>query len=216
MIHLSLDGSKQGGLRILCLGAHSDDIEIGCGGTILRLLETLPEVHVEWVVLSATGVREAEARGSAEAFLSGAASRSIHCMDFEESFFPWHGANIKRFIESLKAFQPDVVFTHGGNDFHQDHRTISKLTWNTFRNHLVLEYEIPKYDGDLGSPNVFLPLTDEVRSKKIALLKQHFGSQRGRHWFDDELFSSLMRLRGMECCSPSRYAEAFYGRKVVL
>jgi LmbE family N-acetylglucosaminyl deacetylase len=216
VINLSLDGSKLGGLRILCLGAHSDDIEIGCGGTMLRLLATLPEVHLGWVVLSAPGVREAEARGSAEAFSSGAASRSIQCFDFEESYFPWHGATIKRSIETLKAFEPDVVFTHARSDLHQDHRVTSELTWNTFRNHLVLEYEIPKYDGDLGSPNVFVPLTEEVCARKIALLKHHFGSQRSKHWFDEQLFSSLTRLRGMECCSPSRHAEAFYGRKVVL
>ena len=202
--------------RILALGCHSDDIEIGCGGTLLTLIESLPSVDVRWVVLSASGDRDAEARSSAESFLQGAASAEVDVHDFRDGFLPYVGGDVKGVFEELKAFAPDLVFTHYSNDRHQDHRLAAELTWNTFRNHLVLEYEIPKYDGDFGSPNVFVGLTRPVAERKVELLLEHFETQRDRRWFTSDLFFAVMRIRGMESNSPSRLAEGFYGRKVVL
>jgi LmbE family N-acetylglucosaminyl deacetylase len=202
--------------RILAIGCHSDDIEIGCGGTILTLIESLPSVEVCWVVLSASGERAGEARRSAEAFLDGAAATEVIVHDYRDGFLPYVGGDVKQVFEDLKAFGPDLVFTHYSNDRHQDHRLASELTWNTFRNHLVLEYEIPKYDGDFGSPNVFVGLTRPVAERKVELLLAHFETQRDRRWFTSDLFFAVMRIRGMESNSPSRLAEGFYGRKVVL
>jgi len=202
--------------RILAIGCHSDDIEIGCGGTLLTLIESLPSVDVRWVVLSASGDRDAEARSSAESFLQGAASAEVDVHDFRDGFLPYVGGDVKGVFEELKAFAPDLVFTHYSNDRHQDHRLAAELTWNTFRNHLVLEYEIPKYDGDFGSPNVFVGLTRPVAERKVELLLEHFETQRDRRWFTSDLFFAVMRIRGMESNSPSRLAEGFYGRKVVL
>ena len=202
--------------RILALGCHSDDIEIGCGGTLLTLIESLPSVDVRWVVLSASGDRDAEARRSAESFLQGAAGAEVDVHDFRDGFLPYVGGDVKGVFEELKAFAPDLVFTHYSNDRHQDHRLAAELTWNTFRNHLVLEYEIPKYDGDFGVPNVFVPLDAETCRRKVDLLMRHFGSQRSKRWFTEDVFFGLMRLRGMESGSSSPFAEAFYGRKRVL
>lgn len=217
MFQLNLANPSQRGCKILCLGAHSDDIEIGCGGTILRLLEAYPEADVRWVVFSATKQRRREAQKSAKAFLKVAKKSTVVLKSFRESFFPSREEGIKDFFESIKSsFAPDVVFTHYRHDLHQDHRVISQLTWNTFRNHLVLEYEIPKYDGDLGVPNTFVPLDGDVCQTKVRYLLTHFESQQGRQWFTEDLFLSLLRLRGMECNSSSRYAEAFYSRKLVL
>ena len=199
--------------KVLCLGAHSDDIEIGCGGTILKLAET--GVECCWVVFSADATRRTEALRSADLFLSNESKRTVTVKDFKESFFPFEGAEIKVFFEQLKQeFTPDVVFTHYRHDLHQDHRVISDLTWNTFRSHLILEYEIPKYDGDLGSPNVFSGLDESLCSRKIQSLMACFETQRQKHWFDEETFRAMMRLRGVEC--GERYAEAFYGRKLLL
>jgi LmbE family N-acetylglucosaminyl deacetylase len=202
--------------RILAIGCHSDDIEIGCGGTILTLIESLPSVEVCWVVLSASGERAGEARRSAGAFLDGAAATEVIVHDYRDGFLPYVGGEVKQVFEDLKAFGPDLVFTHYSNDRHQDHRLAAELTWNTFRNHLVLEYEIPKYDGDFGSPNVFVGLTRPVAERKVELLLAHFETQRDRRWFTSDLFFAVMRIRGMESNSPSRLAEGFYGRKVVL
>jgi LmbE family N-acetylglucosaminyl deacetylase len=202
--------------RILAIGCHSDDVEIGCGGTILTLIKSLPSVEVCWVVLSASGERAGEARRSAEAFLDGAAATEVIVHDYRDGFLPYVGGDVKQVFEDLKAFGPDLVFTHYSNDRHQDHRLASELTWNTFRNHLVLEYEIPKYDGDFGSPNVFVGLTRPVAERKVELLLAHFETQRDRRWFTSDLFFAVMRIRGMESNSPSRLAEGFYGRKVVL
>ncbi len=204
----------RGTLRILAIGCHSDDVEIGCGGTILSLLEARPDVHLTWVVLSATGARAAEARASATAFLSGAASTDVRVYEFRESFLPWVGAEAKEAFEELKDVTPDLVFTHTRHDLHQDHRLACELTWNTFRDHLILEYEIPKYDGDLGAPNVFVPLAGHIVERKVSLLREHFVSQSGKHWFDDELFRGLVRVRGMEAATT--YAEAFTCRKIML
>lgn len=201
---------------VLCLGAHSDDIEIGCGGTLLELLATHPKLTVWWVVFTADGKRKAEATASARSFLKGAGKSKIIVKQFRNGFFPHEGARIKEFFEQLKRqVQPDAVFTHERNDRHQDHRVISDLTWNTFRNHLILEYEIPKYDGGLGSPNFFVPVSETSCREKTQRLIEFFGTQRDKHWFSEDLFLGLMRLRGIESASPTRYAEAFHCRKMV-
>jgi len=202
---------------VLCLGAHCDDIEIGCGGTILKLLETHGRVICHWVVFSSDARRAAEAKQSADLFLATAKSKHIEIDKFRQSFFPYIGAKLKERFERLKdEVSPDVVFTPYWRDMHQDHRLISELTWNTFRDHLILEYEIPKYDGDFGSPNVFVPLDRSTCRAKIQYILQCFPSQKARQWFDSETFWSVLRLRGMESNAESRYAEAFYGRKLLL
>ena len=216
MNRLKLEKQGTGPLEVLCLGAHSDDIEIGCGGAILSLIEQYPDSRFHWVVFSASGVREAEARRAAELF-AGKRIAGIHLKSFRDGFMPYDGGQVKDIFETeLKKITPDLVFTHNGKDAHQDHRLLSELSWNTFRDHLVLEYEIPKYDGDLGRANVFVPVSEEIAQAKVSNLMEAFGSQRGKRWFDERTFLALMRLRGMECNSPSGYAEAFYGRKVVL
>ena len=203
--------------RILCLGSHCDDIEIGCGGTLLKLSEQLPQVEVYWVVFSSDQVRAREATDSADYFLERVKAKTIVIKDFRGSFFPFSGAPIKEYFEQLKEeFSPDLIFTHHRDDLHQDHQVISQLTWNTFRNHLILEYEVPKYDGDLGAPNVFTHLDEAVCRRKIEHLMTHFKSQLDKHWFDEETFWALLRLRGVESNAPSKYAEAFYCRKFVL
>jgi len=200
---------------ILCLGAHSDDIEIGCGGTILRLLEAHPSTRVHWVVFSSNAVRRREAQRSAGLFLGGARTKNVVIRSHRDGFFPYRGAKIKDEFERMKRIvNPDLIFTHYRSDLHQDHRLINELTWNTFRNHLILEYEIPKYDGDLGSPNFFVELKESVCRTKLEYLRRAFASQRKRHWFTEEAFSALMRLRGVEARSSTRFAEAFYARKV--
>ena len=201
-------------LNILCLGAHSDDLEIGCGGTLLRLLAE-QEAVVRWVVLGCSGQRSEEARKSAESMLDAAREKQVNLHEFRDGFFPYLGGEIKEAFEELKGqVTPDLIFTHTRKDLHQDHRLLNELTWNTFRNHLILEYEIPKYDGDLGSPNLFVPLDDAVVEKKIRHLMQHFASQRDKRWFDEETFRGLLRVRGVE--AGERYAEAFYCRKIIL
>lgn len=206
-----------GPLRILCLGAHADDIEIGCGGTLLHLLGAHPGTEVRWVVCSATPERAAEARASAADFLSGAGSAEVLVRDFRESYFPSVVSDVKDFFETLKrGGTPDLVLTHRREDLHQDHRTVAELTWNTFRDHLVLEYEIPKYEGDLGQPNVFVPLDDAVARRKVELLLLHFASQRPRGWFKASTFEAVMRLRAVECQAAEGFAEGLYGRKLRL
>jgi len=212
MLELSL--SELGPERVLAIGCHADDIEIGCGGSLLALTRARPEVHVTWVVLTASGTRADEARSSAAAFLDSAARADIRVLGLRESFLPYQGGEVKEAFEELKSVEPDVIFTHTRHDLHQDHRLACELTWNTFRDHLVLEYEVPKYDGDLGTPNVFVPLDESVVDDKLRLIGEHFESQSGKHWFDDELFRPLLRIRGME--AASRYAEAFTCRKLRL
>jgi LmbE family N-acetylglucosaminyl deacetylase len=217
MIQLSLDAAARGGLHILCLGAHSDDIEIGCGGTILRLTEQHPGSVFHWVVFSATGVRAAEAQSGAARFTSSAQLVGPVLKSFADGFLPSLGSEVKVVFEELKKeISPDVIFTHNRMDAHQDHRLVAEMTWNTFRNHLILEYEIPKYDGDLGQPSVFVPLQPETYQTKVQNIVSVFQSQRCKRWFQQDTFLSLMRLRGMECNAPSGYAEAFYCRKIVL
>jgi LmbE family N-acetylglucosaminyl deacetylase len=202
--------------RILCLGAHCDDIEIGCGGTVLKLLEAKSGLHVDWVVFSSDEEREREARAGADAFL-GSADSSIRIETFRQRFFPYIAAEVKDFFDELGASaRPDVVFTHFGDDRHQDHRLLSELAYNTFRDQLILEYEIPKWDGDLGRPSVYVQLEPEHVERKVESIWTAFESQRDKHWFSKETFLGIMRLRGIECKAPSGYAEAFYCRKLVL
>ncbi len=216
MLNLNLNLKGRGRPHLLFLGAHCDDIEIGCGGTILEWLERYPRAAVDWVVLSSDRQREAEARKAARRFLGKRPAR-ITVKQFRNSFFPSEATAIKEFFEELKrGVSPDVVFTHHGQDLHQDHRVVSELTWNTFRNHLVLEYEIPKFDGGLGSPNVFVPVTAATLRRKVRILMDVFGTQRSKTWFTPSTFEGLMRLRGVECNAPDGYAEAFYGRKIVV
>jgi LmbE family N-acetylglucosaminyl deacetylase len=203
--------------RLLCIGAHCDDIEIGCGGTVLALLAGNPGLAVDWVVFSSDAVREREARASAADFLGAGHGHRVLVRQFRNGYFPAEAAAIKDFFEELKAgATPDLVLTHHRGDFHQDHRVLGELTWNTFRNHLVLEYEIPKYDGDLGRPNVYVPLTEAVRKRKVASILRHFASQAGKPWWTASTFEALMRLRGVECNAAEGHAEAFFGPKVTL
>jgi len=204
-------------LNILCIGAHADDIEIGCGGTILKLLQTHPGSRVVWVVLSARGDRKKEAMRSAAAFLREAESTKLVTKSFRESYLPYQGKEVKEYFDTLPhVIDPDFIFTHYCHDLHQDHRVVCELTWNTFRNHQILEYEIPKYDGDLGQPNLYVPLTDEVSREKVRLLMEGFATQRSKRWFTEDTFYSILRMRGIESPKPTRYAEAFSARKLVL
>lgn len=202
--------------HILCLGAHCDDIEIGCGGALLHLLDTYENIHITWVLFTSTPARKIEAENGAKLFAEKAANLDIRIFDLRDGFLPYSGTEVKELFEEVKKTTPipDVIFTHYRNDLHQDHRKVSELTWNTFRNHLIFEYEIPKWDGDIGIPNTFFPLSEEICKKKIAYLQQVYNSQQQKKWFTDDLFSSLMRIRGMECNSASNFAEAFYTRKL--
>jgi LmbE family N-acetylglucosaminyl deacetylase len=213
MIPLKLNGVT----RVLCLGAHGDDIEIGCGGTVLRLIESSDRIEFYWMVLSSDPKRAKEAERSARAFLRRASTKTIVVKSFRDGFLPYIGAPVKECFEELKnEFAPDVIFTHYRHDLHQDHRFVCELTWNTFRNHLILEYEIPKYDADLGSPNFFVSLSESICRRKVQSLMRHFGTQRNKQWFSEDLFRGLMRLRGNEAASPTCYAEAFHCRKVLI
>ena len=217
MLAATLGADLDRPLEVLCLGAHSDDVEIGCGATLLRLLAERPGTRVHWVVFSANDDRETEARASAADFLADAGESTVVVHRFKESYFPYVGEQIKDAFEALKSVvTPDVVFTHRRDDEHQDHRTIAQFTWNTFRNHTVLEYEIPKFEGDLGQPNVFVPVEADVADRKVELLMQHFGTQRSKGWFRPETFRALMALRAVECNAAAGWAEAFHVRKLVL
>jgi LmbE family N-acetylglucosaminyl deacetylase len=212
MLRLAL---PQGPLRLLCLGAHADDIEIGCGGTVLRLLAEHPKSRVDWIVFSGEGARQAEAEASARDFLETAGERAVRVLGFRDGFFPSQWAEIKETFERLKGeLDPTVVLTHWKDDAHQDHRTLAELTWNTWRRHLVLEYEIPKMEGDIGNPSLFVPLEDGVVGRKIDLLLRHFGTQRSKTWFSDETFRALLRLRGVN--AGTQWAEAFHCRRVLV
>lgn len=217
MLPLTMPEPAGDALEILCVGAHCDDIEIGCGGAVLRLVEQFPSACFRWVVLSSDDERAAEGQRAAEHFLAGAAKQDIRIERYRESYFPWVGAEIKDHLEELRAeIDPDVIFTHHRGDRHQDHRLVGELTWNTWRDHLILEYEIPKYDGDLGSPNLFIALDESTVRRKVDGVIDHFPSQRRRAWFDADTFRALLRLRGIEANAPSRFAEGFHAPKVVL
>lgn len=215
MIGLQLAKQKDQVVQLLCLGAHSDDIEIGCGGTILVLRQMYPRLKLHWVVFTAGGERADEAKRAADLFTAGCDCEVI-LKEFRDGFLPFQGSEVKAAFEELKRqVNPDLVLTQWRGDAHQDHRFLSELSWNTFRDHLILEYEIPKYDGDMGRPNVFVPLEKGICEQKIDHLFEAFETQRSKRWFDRETFRGLMRLRGMECNSASGYAEAFHARKLM-
>jgi LmbE family N-acetylglucosaminyl deacetylase len=202
---------------LLCIGCHADDIEIGCGGTLLRMLAERSGIDVRWVVLSADGDRAHEAVASAKAFLSDAATHRVMIKNFRDSFFPYAGQNIKEFLHELSyEVSPDLIFTHYRKDEHQDHRTVSELTRCAFRDHLIMEYEIPKYDGDLGRPNIFVPLDESICRRKVETITGTFVTQQNKQWFSDDTFWSVLRIRGLECNSKSRYAEGFHCHKLTL
>ena len=216
MLKLGLGPPPQGGYELLCLGAHSDDIEIGCGGALFRLLRELPVARLTWVVLSGNEARAKEAREGARPFLEMAREGRLVQKSFRDGFFPYTAVPIKEFFEELKReVRPDLVLTHYREDRHQDHRLVSDLTYNSFRDHLVLEYEIPKFDGDLGRPNTYVTLDEERCQEKIAHLMAAFGTQRDKRWLSEDTFRAMLRLRGIEAASPSGFAEAFHGRKLV-
>lgn len=216
MLHLNLRKNADGGLTVLCLGAHCDDIEIGCGGTLLQLKSAFPQLRFHWVVFNASGLRGQEAAKAAELFTAGC-QKQVVLKDFRDGFLPYSGGQVKDYFEQIKGqVHPDLIFTHWHGDAHQDHRLISELSWNTFRNHLILEYEIPKYDGDIGRPGLYVPLERELYERKIRYILDAFQSQHTKHWFQEDTFLSLMRLRGMECNAHSSHAEAFHCRKSVL
>lgn len=216
MLAFKPDFNPQG--TVLCLGAHCDDIEIGCGGTLMELQKRYPGLHFEWLVFSGDAVREAETRAAAVQLLGepgDAFSLEVH--RFRCSYFPAFSAKIKDTFEKIKAsIEPDLIFTHFLHDRHQDHKVIAELTWNTFRNHAVLEYEIAKFEGDLAQPNVYVPLSGEILSRKLETLMSCFPSQQAHAWFDADLFKGVMRMRGVECNAPNRHAEAFHVRKLIL
>lgn len=208
---------RQTPFRILLLGAHCDDIEIGCAGTLLRLQQEHPNLCVDWVVFSSSAPRAIEARGSAERLLAGAKEKRVVVKEFRNGYFPDEWARIKDAFEELKGeTRPDLVFTHYHRDLHQDHRTIAELTWNTFRDHLILEYEVPKYDPDLGSPNFFVRLDPSLAAEKARHLVECFPSQASKHWFSEDTFLALMRLRGVQSAAAAGYAEGYYARKLCL
>ncbi len=216
MLRLNLPTSSRDPFVVLCVGAHSDDIEIGCGGTLLYLKQTVPGLKFHWVVFSASGARSHEATKGAELFASDC-DKKLVLKNYRDGFLPYHAAEVKDFFEEMKGqVNPDLILTHWHGDAHQDHRLVSELTWNTFRNHLILEYEVPKYDGDMGRPNVFVPLETPLADQKANYLLEAFESQRAKPWFDRELFMGLMRIRGMESNSASGYAEAFHCYKLVV
>jgi LmbE family N-acetylglucosaminyl deacetylase len=214
---LEIPGLASGPRAVLCLGAHCDDIEIGCGGTVLRLREANPELEIHWVVLCSDERRRSEAQEGARRFLGAGAEKRVQIQGFRDGFLPYEGREVKEFFERLKGeLQPDLILTHYRADLHQDHRVVSDLTWNTFRNHLILEFEIPKYDGDLGVPSLFVPLSEAQMARKCEHVLAAFPSQRARRWFSEDTFRALARLRGVECNAPEGYAEAFHARKLVL
>jgi LmbE family N-acetylglucosaminyl deacetylase len=215
VLDVALGGDPARPLDILCIGAHSDDIEIGCGGTVLRLLAERPGSHVRWVVLSSTDERDAEARASAADFLADAGSADVEISRFRESYFPYVEADIKDHFNDLRRrADPDLVLSHHRHDEHQDHNTVARLIWNTWRNHLIAEFEIPKYEGDLGRPNAFVALSAATAARKVDLIMKHFGSQHTKYWFRPETFAGLMAVRGVEAGTAA--AEAFHIRKLVL
>jgi LmbE family N-acetylglucosaminyl deacetylase len=216
VLPFALSPNRAGPFKLLCLGAHSDDIEIGCGGTVLRLAEEIEDLEVCWIVFSATEIRAAEARASAASFLNGVSAKRIDVFGFRDGYFPFQGAEIKDCFERLKhQFDPSLIFTHWQGDAHQDHRLLSQLTFNTFRDHMVLEYEIPKFETDTSSPAFFVPLTRGHLQRKVDTILHHFASQQNRNWFSEETFKALARLRGIGCHAQEGVAEAYYARKIV-
>ena len=215
MLGLTFDQSRTPE-RILCLGAHCDDVEIGCGATLLRLARLLPDAEIRICVFTGNDEREAETREALQRLLGERVRDSIDVQRFRNGHFPYCASEIKEHLESYKSFRPDLIFTHYRHDHHQDHRTVSELTANTFRDNLVLEYEILKYDPDLGNPNVFVPTSREDLDLKISILMESFASQLDKQWFTKSTFEALARIRGVHSASPTGFAEAFYGGKVTV
>jgi LmbE family N-acetylglucosaminyl deacetylase len=212
MLPLQLGAPAGRPLSVLAIGAHPDDIEIGAGGLLLTLAPSRPEIR--YVVLTGTPERHLEARNAARAFMPEA-DLTIELSDLPEGRFPavWH--RVKEALEGIaRSFSPDVIIAPSPADAHQDHRTIAEIIPTVFRDQLYLAYEIPKWDGDLGRPSMYVPLTAETARRKVELLHKCYPSQRGRDWWDDEVFLGLARLRGMECRAP--YAEAFTCMKSVI
>ncbi len=202
---------------ILFLGAHCDDIEIGCGAAIIRLLDEYPQAHHHWVIFSSDETRAGETRQAVLRLYGADRAPALTFRTFRNGYFPFVGAEVKDAFEDIKAtVQPDLIFTHHREDRHQDHRMVSELTWNTFRDHMILEYEIPKYDGDLGQPGFYIPISETIAERKVTTLMDCFETQRTKHWFAPDTFKGLMRLRGVECAAASGYAEAFHVRKIVV
>jgi LmbE family N-acetylglucosaminyl deacetylase len=217
MLALEFESKAQNGINLLCLGAHCDDIEIGCGGTILKLAESFKINSFFWVTFCSNQERAKEANNSANLFLEKVTNKQIIIKDFRDGFLPYIGYEVKEYFESLKKqIQPDIIFTHYRHDLHQDHRLICELTWNTFRGNFILEYEIPKYDSDLGSPNSFVILDEEFAKKKVDIILENFKSQNTKEWFSRETLYSLLKLRAVETNAANNYAEAFYCRKSIL
>ncbi|SHE33840.1 N-acetylglucosaminyl deacetylase, LmbE family [Fodinibius roseus] len=217
MLNATFSVPPEKGLSLLLLGAHCDDIEIGCGGTLLKMIEDYKIDRIMWVVFSSNEVRKKEAVTSAEQFLTSVSNVDVQVFDYTDGYLPSVWSTLKDEFEAIKErITPDFIFTHYRHDWHQDHRLINELTWNTFRNHLIFEYEIPKYDGDLGKPNFFVPLTEQYIEQKKKIIVESFQSQSDKQWFDETLLTSIMRIRGVECASASKHAEAFYNRKMVL
>lgn len=216
MLTFAFDTGASGGLRALCLGAHADDIEIGCGGTMLRLIQEGIITSVRWVVLSATGERADEAETGAARFLDGVSDRTVILERFRDGFLPYSGAALKEFFEGLRSGStPDLIFTPRRDDLHQDHRLVGELTWNTFRDHQILEYQIPKYEGDLGIPNLYVRIPEWAAHRKAELIVSTYRTQADRTWFSETMFLSTMRLRAIEARAASGFAEAFIARKIV-
>jgi LmbE family N-acetylglucosaminyl deacetylase len=217
MLKITLEKKKTLNPKVLCLGAHCDDIEIGCGGTIMNLIDGYQNIEFYLVVFCSTQEREEESYKSFEIFLKKVRKKSINIFNFKDGFLPYQTDKVKDVFEKMKkTFVPDLVLTHYRDDRHQDHRTVSDLTWNTYRDHLILEYEIPKYDGDFGTPNFFVELSEATCRQKIDNILHAYTSQQDKHWFTEDIFLATARLRGMEACAKSKYAEAFYCRKIVL
>lgn len=217
MIFSQFQSSNDTGLNILALGAHCDDIEIGCGGTLLKIFDQYKIQQIKWIVFASNEQRKKEAINSAEAFLKDIPNKEIVVLNYRDAFLSASVFEIKEYFETIKKdFNPDLVFTHYRDDRHQDHKLLSDLAWNTFRSHLIFEYEIPKYDGDLGIPNCFFHIDSDLTNKKVDIILNSFISQQNKHWFDKETFLSLMRIRGMESASTTKYAEAFHVRKLIM
>ena len=216
MLDLAFNSKRNKTLEILCIGAHCDDIEIGCGATLMRLAEERP-ISINWVTLASTQERAAEGRKSARLFLRHVRRSDVRIALFRDGFLPAQWADVKEYFETLKLLpRPDIIFTHARADLHQDHRVANELTWNTFRDHLILEFEIPKFDGGLTQPNCYVPVSRRIVDRKFRQLNRAYVSQRDKAWFDAETIRGLMRLRGLECNAADGYAEAFHARKVRL
>lgn len=203
-------------LRVVALGAHADDIEIGAGGLIQRLVADTPSLSIRWLVASATPERRREAEKASSRLVGSVSDCTLDIGDLRDGFLPFLGPAPKEWLIRHAGFEPDIVICPRGEDLHQDHRLVGQLAWQVFRSSLIFEYEIPKYEGDLGRPNVYVVLDRATAERKVATILEAFPSQRSRRWFEPETFWALLRLRGIEAASPTGFAEAFHASKIVL